>query len=415
MNLTELNPGGDRATSIRPSAALAEVKYEIRGQLANRAHELEKRGYEVVSLNIGNPGLFGFRTPETMRLAMIENLGQAEPYCHQKGIFPAREAVVMQQQSRGIHHVSAEEVFIGNGVSELIDLSLRALLNPGDEVLLPSPDYPLWSAAVVLNGGVVRYYDCLPDGQFMPDPAQIEELITPRTKAIVVINPNNPSGAVYDRSVLERIAQLASDNGCIVLADEIYDQMVYDDAEFIPFATLAGDGVCLTYSGLSKVYRACGYRVGWCVFGGDLEKARDFIHGMELLAALRLCSNVPGQWAVQTALGGFQSVGELVQPGGRLYQSRQCIIDRVAGSPYLTMVTPMGAMYAFIRLHERIAAKLDDQQFALELLESKHVLVAPGSSFNTPYTDHFRITTLPDPDILHTVFDRIDDVLVQHV
>jgi len=401
--------------NIRPSAALAEVKYEIRGQLANRAYELEKRGYEIVSLNIGNPGLFGFRTPETMRLAMIENLGQAEPYCHQKGIFPAREAVVMQQQNRGIHNVSAEEVFIGNGVSELIDLSLRALLNPGDEVLMPSPDYPLWSAAVVLNGGVPRYYDCLPDSQFMPDPAQIEELITPRTKAIVVINPNNPSGAVYDRSILEQIALLASDNGFIVLADEIYDQMVYDDAEFIPFATLAGDGVCLTYSGLSKVYRACGYRVGWCVFGGDLEKARDFIHGMELLAALRLCSNVPGQWAVQTALGGFQSVGDLVQPGGRLYQSRQCIIDRVAGSPYLTMVTPMGAMYAFIRLHERIAAKLDDQQFALELLESKHVLVAPGSSFNTPYSDHFRITTLPDPDILHTVFDRIDDVLVQHV
>lgn len=414
MNVTELKSGSDRTTTIEPSAALADVKYEIRGQLANRAYELEKRGYEIISLNIGNPGLFGFRTPETMRLAMIENLGQAEPYCHQKGIFPAREAVVMQQQSRGIHHVSAEEVFIGNGVSELIDLSLRALLNPGDEVLVPSPDYPLWSAAVVLNGGVPRYYDCLPDNRFMPDPAQIEELITPRTKAIVVINPNNPSGAVYDRSVLEQIALLAADNALIVLADEIYDQMVYDDAEFIPFATLAGDGVCLTYSGLSKVYRACGYRVGWCVFGGDIEKARDYIHGMELLAALRLCSNVPGQWAVQTALGGFQSIAELVNPGGRLYQSRQCIIDRVAGSPYLTMVAPMGAMYAFIRMHERIAAKLDDQQFALELLENKHVLVAPGSSFNTSYLDHFRITTLPDPDTLHVVFDRIDDILVQH-
>ena len=415
MNLTERTPGGDRATTIEPSAALADVKYEIRGQLANRAYELEKRGYEIISLNIGNPGLFGFRTPETMRLAMIENLGQAEPYCHQKGIFPAREAVVMQQQNRGIHHVSAEEVFIGNGVSELIDLSLRALLNPGDEVLLPSPDYPLWSAAVVLNGGVPRYYDCLPDHQFMPDPAQIEGLVTPRTKAIVVINPNNPSGAVYDRGILEQIAAIAANNAFIVLADEIYDQMVYDDAEFIPFATLVGDGVCLTYSGLSKVYRACGYRVGWCVFGGDIEKAGDFIHGMELLAALRLCSNVPGQWAVQTALGGFQSIGELVQPGGRLYQSRQCIIDRVAGNPYLSLVTPMGAMYAFIRLHERIAANLDDQQFALELLESKHVLVAPGSSFNTPYSDHFRITTLPDPDALHTVFDRIDDILVQYV
>ena len=414
MNVTELKPGNGRAANITPSAALADVRYEIRGQLANRAHELEKRGYEVVSLNIGNPGLFGFRTPETMRLAMIENLGQAEPYCHQKGIFPAREAVVMQQQSRGIHHVSAEEVFIGNGVSELIDLSLRALLNPGDEVLVPSPDYPLWSAAVVLNGGVPRYYDCLPGHHFMPDLAQIEELITPRTKAIVVINPNNPSGAVYDRSVLEQVASLATEHGLIVLADEIYDQMVYDDAEFIPFATLTGDGVCLTYSGLSKVYRACGYRVGWCVFGGDLERARDYIHGMELLAALRLCSNVPGQWAVQTALGGFQSIGELVQPGGRMYQSRQCIIDRVSGSPYLTMVAPMGAMYAFIKLHDRFAGKLDDQQFALELLDNKHVLVAPGSSFNTPYTDHFRITTLPDPDTLHVVFDRIDDILVQH-
>ena len=414
MNVTEMKRNNGRAANIKPSAALADVKYEIRGQLANRAFELEKRGYEIVSLNIGNPGLFGFRTPETMRLAMIENLGQAEPYCHQKGIFPAREAVVMQQQSRGIHHVSAEEVFIGNGVSELIDLSLRALLNPGDEVLVPSPDYPLWSAAVVLNGGVPRYYDCLPDNLFMPDTAQIEELITPRTKAIVVINPNNPSGAVYDRSILEQIALLAAENSLIVLADEIYDQMVYDDAEFIPFATLAGDGVCLTYSGLSKVYRACGYRVGWCVFGGDLESARDYIHSMELLAALRLCSNVPGQWAVQTALGGFQSIGELVQPGSRLYQSRQCIIERVSGSPYLTMVAPMGAMYAFIRLHHRIAAKMDDQQFALELLENKHVLVAPGSSFNTPYSDHFRITTLPDSDTLHTVFDRIDDVLVQH-
>ena len=414
MNVTELKRDNGRAANIKPSAALAGVKYEIRGQLANRAFELEKRGYEIVSLNIGNPGLFGFRTPETMRLAMIENLGQAEPYCHQKGIFPAREAVVMQQQNRGIHHVSAEEVFIGNGVSELIDLSLRALLNPGDEVLVPSPDYPLWSASVVLNGGVPRYYDCLPDNLFMPDTAQIEELITPRTKAIVVINPNNPSGAVYYRSILEQIALLAAENGLIVLADEIYDQMVYDDAEFIPFATLAGEGVCLTYSGLSKVYRACGYRVGWCVFGGDLERARDYIHSMELLAALRLCSNVPGQWAVQTALGGFQSIGELVQPGGRLYQSRQCIIERVSGSPYLTMVAPMGAMYAFIRLHDRIAARLDDQQFALELLENKHVLVAPGSSFNTSYSDHFRITTLPDPDTLHMVFDRIDDVLVQH-
>ena len=398
---------------LKTSEALRDVKYEIRGQLANHAYELEKRGYEVISLNIGNPGLFGFRTPETMRLAMIENLGQAEPYCHQKGIFPAREAVVMQQQDRGIHGVSAEEVFIGNGVSELIDLSLRALLNAGDEVLIPSPDYPLWSAAVSLNGGLARYYDCEPENAFQPNLEQIESLLSAKTKAIVIINPNNPSGAVYSRETLGQLASLAARNNIVILADEIYDQMVYDDAEFVPLATLAGDAVCLTFSGLSKVYRACGYRVGWCVFSGDLERAKEYIDGMELLAALRLCANVPGQWAVQTALGGFQSIIELVRPGGRLYQQRQVIIDRVDASPYLSMQTPMGAMYAFIKLDDQFAPSLNDRGFAQELLEDKHVLVAPGSSFNTPYTDHFRITTLPDTDTLNIVFDRIESLLEQ--
>jgi alanine-synthesizing transaminase len=387
---------------LKTSEALRDVKYEIRGQLANHAYELEKRGYEVISLNIGNPGLFGFRTPETMRLAMIENLGQAEPYCHQKGIFPAREAVVMQQQDRGIH-----------GVSELIDLSLRALLNAGDEVLIPSPDYPLWSAAVSLNGGLARYYDCEPENAFQPNLEQIESLLSAKTKAIVIINPNNPSGAVYSRDTLGQLASLAARNNIVILADEIYDQMVYDDAEFVPLATLAGDAVCLTFSGLSKVYRACGYRVGWCVFSGDLERAKEYIDGMELLAALRLCANVPGQWAVQTALGGFQSIVELVRPGGRLYQQRQVIIDRVDASPYLSMQTPMGAMYAFIKLDDQFAPSLNDRGFAQELLEDKHVLVAPGSSFNTPYTDHFRITTLPDTDTLNIVFDRIESLLEQ--
>jgi len=395
------------------SNKLRDVKYEIRGQLANHAHDLEKRGYEVISLNIGNPGLFGFRTPETMRLAMIENLGQAEPYSHQKGIFPAREAVVMQQQERGVHGITAEEVFIGNGVSELIDLSLRALLNTDDEVLVPSPDYPLWSAAVSLNGGVPRFYKCDPDNGFQPDVAQIESLITARTKALVIINPNNPSGAVYDRTILQQLAAMAKQHGIVLLADEIYDQMVYDDAEFVPMATLVDDAICLTFSGLSKVYRACGYRVGWCVFSGDIEAAREFIHGMELLAALRLCANVPGQWAVQTALGGFQSIKDLVCPEGRLYQQRQVVIDRVEASSYLSMQAPMGAMYAFIKLDERFASAMDDRVFAQELLEDKHVLVAPGSSFNTPYTDHFRITTLPDRDTLNVVFDRIESLLQQ--
>ena len=399
--------------SIKSSEVLQDVRYEIRGQLANHALELEKRGYEIISLNIGNPGLFGFRTPETMRLAMIENLALAEPYCHQKGIFPAREAVVMQQQNRGISGITVEEVFIGNGVSELIDLSLRALLNPGDEVLVPSPDYPLWSAAVALNGGKAVHYRCAEDNGFQPDIAHIEASISPRTRAIVVINPNNPSGAVYDLATLKSIVEIAEKHGLVLMADEIYDQMVYEDAEFIPLATLVTQTVCLTYSGLSKIYRACGYRVGWCVFSGDLERATDYIHGMELLSALRLCSNVPGQWAVQTALGGFQSIEPLVMPGGRLYQSRQAVIERVAASDYLHLERPMGAMYAFIRLDERFHGKLDDQAFAYELLEKHHILVAPGSSFNTPYKDHFRITTLPDTDTINIVFDRIDSFLRQ--
>jgi alanine-synthesizing transaminase len=401
-------------TAIAPSNALREVKYEIRGQLARRAYEMERQGYEIVSLNIGNPGLFGFRTPETMRLAMIENLGSAEPYSHQKGIFPAREAVVMQQQDRGIQGVTAEDVFIGNGVSELLDLSLRALLNAGDEVLVPSPDYPLWSAAVSLNGGIVKHYPCPPDRDFKPDIAALEAMITARSKAIVIINPNNPSGAVYDRDTLLQIVELAEKHNLVLMSDEIYDQMTYDNAKFYALGTLVRNAVCLTFSGLSKVYRACGYRVGWCVFSGEIERAETYKNGMELLASLRLCSNVPGQWAVQTALGGFQSIRDLVRPGGRLYQSRQAVLDAVSNSKHLSVSRPMGAMYAFIKLDDAIAAKLSDRRFALELLENKHVLVAPGSSFNTPYTNHFRITTLPDPEVIFDVFSRVETLLDQY-
>ena len=400
-------------SNVRISNALADVKYEIRGDLARRAFELERLGYEITSLNIGNPGLFGYRTPETMRLAMIENLSQAEPYSHQQGIFPAREAVVMQQQDRGLSGISVSEVFIGNGVSELIDLSLRALLSPGDEVLVPSPDYPLWSAAVTLNGGKAVHYPCPPENDFQPDIAAIESLLTDKTRSIVVINPNNPSGAVYDRECLQSLVELAARHRLIIHSDEIYDAMTYDGAEFIPLATLAGSVVCLTYSGLSKVYRACGYRVGWCVFSGDLDRSRDYRDAIELLSALRLCSNVPGQWAVQTALGGFQSIHGLVASGGRLHQSREAVIECVAASKHLDMVRPMGAMYAFIRLVAAASRKLDDRHFAAQLLEDKHVLVAPGSSFNTPYNDHFRITTLPEPDVIRDVFSRIEQLLDQ--
>jgi alanine-synthesizing transaminase len=396
---------------IRPSPALSNVRYEIRGRLARRAHEMERLGYDIISLNIGNPGAFGFRTPETMRLAMIENLRSAEAYCHQKGIFPAREAVVMQQQERGVRGVTAEEVFIGNGVSELIDLVLRALLATDEEVLVPSPDYPLWTAAVNLNRGRAVHYPCRPEHRFVPDPDEIESLITKRTRAIVVINPNNPTGAVYPRAVLERIVRTAERHRLVVLADEIYDQMTYDGAEFVPMATLVHDTLCATMSGLSKVYRACGYRVGWASFSGDLEHSREYLAGLELLSSLRLCSNVPAQWAVQTALGGYQSIRELVAPGGRLYESRRTIIDAVARSAFLELAPPSGAMYAFVGVRRDALPGIDDQQFALDLLEQKHVLVAPGSSFNVPYGTHFRVTNLPEPPQLATVFARIEDLL----
>jgi alanine-synthesizing transaminase len=398
-------------TAIQTNQILEGVRYEIRGELAHRAMELERQGYEIISLNIGNPGLFGYRTPETMRLAMIENLGQSEAYCHQKGIFPAREAVVMQQQDRGVLDLTAEDVFIGNGVSECIDFVLRALLNQGDEILVPSPDYPLWSAAVALNQGTPVYYNCRPEHDFHPDPKEIRSLITPQTRGIVLINPNNPTGAVYPREMLEEIVRIAEEHQIIVFADEIYDQMLYGDAEHVPMATLVHNTLCATFNGLSKIYRACGYRVGWVAFSGERENAKEYMHAVELLTSLRLCANVPGQWAVQTALGGYQSICKLTEPGGRLFQSRQAIIDGVNDSKFLELCAPNGAMYAFPRVNSELIPGFHDQRFALELLEKKHVLIAPGSSFNVPYQDHFRITTLPDERKMAVVFERIEAVL----
>ena len=403
---------------LRASEHLHDVRYEIRGALARRAEQLEREGHEIVKLNIGNPGAFGFRMPGSMRVAIVENLHQADPYSHQKGIFPAREAVVMQQQSRGVMDVTADDVFIGNGVSELIMLAMRALLNPGDEVLVPSPDYPLWTASVVIHGAKAVHYPCRPDRGFVPDPDEVERLITDRTRALVVINPNNPTGAVYPRAVLERLAGIAERHHLVLCADEIYDEMLYDGAEFVPMATLARHGLCLTFGGLSKIYRACGLRVGWLVFSGEREHARDYIQAVELLASLRLCSNVPGQYAVQTALGGYQSIFDLTRPGGRLHATRAAVLDAVARSRHLSVVAPRGAMYAFVRVHaERLpggAAGFDDRAFALDLLERRHVLVAPGSSFNVPYRDHFRVTLLPDAEQMADVFARIESLLDEY-
>lgn len=405
------NPPASRPTPIATNDALQGVRYEIRGALALRALELERQGYEIIQLNIGNVGLFGYRTPENMRLAMIENLAESEAYCHQKGVFPAREAVVMQQQSRGIMEVSAEDVYIGNGVSELIELCLRALLNAGDEVLLPSPDYPLWTASTVLNRARPVYYQCRPENRYEPDPEEIARLVTPRTRAIVLINPNNPTGAVYSESTLRAIARIAEAHGLVLFSDEIYDQMLYDDARHVPMATLVNDTLCVTLSGLSKVYRACGYRTGWAVFSGDRSLARDYLQAVEMLASLRLCANVPGQWAVQTALGGHQSIAQLTAPGGRLYESRQAMIEGAERSAFLSLVKPRGAMYGFLRVDSTLIPDFDDQAFAMGLLEKHHVLLTPGSSFNVPYRDHFRITTLPAPDKYARVFERMEQQL----
>jgi alanine-synthesizing transaminase len=400
------------APELKASRHLADVKYEIRGALARRADELERDGYDIVKLNIGNPGAFGFRMPDTMRVAMVQNLHQADPYSHQKGIFPAREAVVMQQQDRGVPDASADDVFIGNGVSELIMMTMRALLNPEDEVLVPSPDYPLWTASIVIHGAKAVHYPCRPENGFVPDPAELAKLVTPRTRAIVVINPNNPTGAVYPRKVLEGIAAIAEKHHLVLFADEIYDTMLYDGAEYVPLATLTDKTLVATFGGLSKIYRACGLRVGWVSFSGEKARAREYLRGLELLASLRLCANVPGQFAVQTALGGRQSIEDLVRPGGRLYETRRAILESVAKSRFMEVVAPAGALYAFIRVKsEAFASGFDDEEFALTLLEEKHILVAPGTSFNVPYKNHFRVTLLPQPDQMRAVMGQIDELL----
>jgi alanine-synthesizing transaminase len=396
---------------IKPSSQLSNVRYEIRGPLARRAQELEKAGKEIIKLNIGNPGAFGFVMPATMRQAMIENLPQSEAYCHQKGIFPAREAVVMQQQSRGVMGVSADEVFIGNGVSELIMIALRALIDDGDEVLVPSPDYPLWTAAVTINSGKAVHYPCPRENGFLPDLERLRALVTPRTRALVIITPNNPTGAVYPRALLEQMVALAEEHNLVVFSDEIYDQILYDGAEHVPLATLVKSTLCGTFGGLSKVYRACGLRVGWLTFSGERAHAKDYLLALDLLASLRLCANVPGQWAVQTALGGYQSIKDLTAPGGRLYQTRAAILAACARSRYLDVVAPQGAIYAFVRVRGERLPGFDDQRFALDLLERQHVLVAPGRSFNVPYADHFRITLLPDEQTMATVFQRMETLL----
>lgn len=401
-------------TALIPTRArLREVRYEIRGELARRARELEAEGRELIKLNIGNPGAFGFRAPEHLQRALAEHVPQSDPYSHQQGLPAAREAVAAQARARGAHGVSPERVFMGNGVSELIDLALRALLNPDDEVLLPAPDYPLWSAATILNDGVPRYYGCRAEDGFLPDPDEIAALITPRTRALVLVNPNNPTGASYPRALLERLVALAAKHRLLLMCDEIYDHVLYDDATFQPLAPVAGELPCLSFGGLSKVHRACGWRVGWAVLSGSPLESGEYHHAMDLLGALRLCANVPGQHAVAAALTGPDTITALCRPGGRLYESRRAVIDSCAASAHLDLVAPQGALYAFPSVIGAAADGFDDHAFALELLETEGVLVVPGSSFNVPYRDHFRITLLPEADAMREVFRRIERALVR--
>ena len=398
---------------MRASARIADVRYEIRGDLARRAAEIEAAGRGIVKLNIGNPGLFGFSVPAHVREAIEANLVRSEAYCHQKGILPARLAIVEQMHAHGVADAHPDRVFIGNGVSELIDLALRALLDPGDEVLLPSPDYPLWSAATTLNGGRPIYYSCPAERAHFPDADEIEALITPRTQALVIINPNNPTGAVYPVELLEKLVRIAERHRLTLLSDEIYDEILYDGAQFTPLARLSGKVPCLTFDGLSKVQRACGYRVGWLSLTGTPAALSEIEHGLDLLASLRLCANVPGQWAIAPSLQGADTISPLTAPGGRLHESRRVVVEACAQSNYLDVVAPQGALYAFPSIRRAAVPGFDDEAFALDLLERENVLVVPGSGFNDSSRAHFRITLLPLADQLRDVFGRIERVLAR--
>ncbi|HZP66287.1 MAG TPA: aminotransferase class I/II-fold pyridoxal phosphate-dependent enzyme [Rudaea sp.] len=406
-------PNSPAKTPVRASARLDDVHYEIRGELTHRALDLEASGREIIKLNIGNPGLFGFEVPEHVRSALAANLHRSGAYCHQQGLAEARAAITAHQQARGVATANARRVFIGNGVSELIDMSLRALLDAGDEVLLPSPDYPLWSAATVLNDGHAVYYSCPAARGHLPDPAEIEARITPRTRALVLINPNNPTGAVYPRALLRELARIAERHRLVVFSDEIYDGILYDGAEFVPFASLAPELTVLTFGGLSKMQRACGYRVGWVSLSGVPAELGELEAALDLLAALRLCANVPAQWTIAPALNGPDTIAALTAPGGRLHEARRIVAEACAQSRYLDVVSPKGALYAFPSVDTEALPGFDDAAFALDLLERESVLVVPGSGFNFAARHHFRITLLPPPAQLRDVFVRIERCLAR--
>ncbi|WMW82488.1 pyridoxal phosphate-dependent aminotransferase [Undibacterium cyanobacteriorum] len=392
---------------IQKSQKLADVCYDIRGPVLEKAKQMEEEGQKIIKLNIGNLAVFNFGPPDEIVQDMILNMQNAAGYTDSKGMFAPRKAIMHYTQEKKIRGVTIEDIYIGNGASELIVMGMNALLNTGDEVLVPAPDYPLWTAAVSLSGGKPVHYVCDESADWMPDIEDIKRKITPKTKAIVVINPNNPTGALYPVEVLQQIVDLAREHQLIVFADEIYDKTLYDDAEHVSIASLADDVLFLTLNGLSKNYRSCGYRAGWMVISGEKRYAKDYIEGLNMLASMRLCSNAPGQFAIQTALGGYQSIKDLVAPGGRLCKQRDLAHRLLTALPGVSCVKPKAALYMFPKLDPEIYPIKDDQEFIQELLVEQRVLLVQGSGFNWIAPDHFRVVFLPNTDDLTDAIGRI--------
>jgi alanine-synthesizing transaminase len=392
---------------ILKSTKLANVCYDIRGPIMDRARQMEDEGQKIIKLNIGNMAPFGFDAPEEIQQDMVRNLANSAGYSDSKGIFAARKAVMHETQKQGIKGVTLDDIYLGNGASELIVMATNGLLNDGDELLVPAPDYPLWTAAVSLSGGKPVHYLCDEANGWMPDLDDIRRKITPRTKGIVVINPNNPTGALYSDELLKGIVAIAREHGLVILADEVYDKVLYDGVRHTPIATLSGDVLTLTFNSLSKAYRSCGYRAGWMVLTGDKKAASDYIEGLNMLTNMRLCPNVPGQFAVQTALGGYQSIDDLVAEGGRLRRQRDLAYELITAIPGVTCVKPKAALYMFPRLDPVIYPIKDDKQLFLELLEETKVMLVQGSGFNCPDNQHFRIVFLPHEDDLREAINRI--------
>ena len=392
---------------IYKSRKLDNVCYDIRGAVLQKAKQMEDEGHHIIKLNIGNLAAFGFDSPEEIQLDMIRNLPNAAGYSDSKGIFSARKAVMHYTQQKNIKGVTLENIYIGNGVSELIVLSMNALLNTGDEVLVPAPDYPLWTAAVSLSSGTPRHYLCDENNGWLPDLDDVRAKITPNTRALVVINPNNPTGALYPDEVLLELIEIARQNNLIIYADEVYDKVLYDGAKHTAIASLSQDVLTISFNGLSKNYRFCGYRAGWMVVSGDLREARDYIEGLDMLASMRLCSNVPAQHAIQTALGGYQSIDDLVAPGGRMCRQRDIAHQLITAIPGVSCVKPKAALYMFPRLDPAIYPIANDQEFIAELLQKERVLLVQGTGFNWPAHDHFRLVFLPHEDDLQDAIARI--------